>query len=63
MPYNRETILGTTPVILPSRAGALAVSEPKSLLRIGVLGKDEKDARERFAQELEAWARLHEADE
>jgi len=60
LPYNRETILATTPVILPAPTGVLAVSEPTSRLRVGVLGKDENEARARFAVELEASARLAE---
>jgi hypothetical protein len=41
----------------------MAVSAPEDYLRIGVTAGTEADARERFAESVEAWRRLLEQAE
>ena len=60
MRLSRALILAVEPVIVHARTGVLAVAEPGSPIRVGVLGDSEEDARRRFAEELEAWAELAE---
>ena len=63
MALTTEAILATNPQLIPTSYGRwLAVSEPGSRLRIGVVGDTEEDALRRFAAEREAWRLLHEQD-
>ena len=55
---DREELLAIKPVVRKARAGWLAISEPKSSLGIGVIGRSEKDAIMRFDVELNKWADL-----
>lgn len=56
-----EHISQVQPVVRPAPGGYLAVSEPRSIVRIGVIGADPEDAVQRFKKALEAWARLADA--
>lgn len=56
-----QDILAVKPVVRPARHGWLATTPPEHPMRIGVLGKDESDARRLFNEELRAWAALHDA--
>ena len=47
-----------TPVVVQREADWFAVSPPEATLRIGVEAASEAEARQRFAREAEAWARL-----
>jgi hypothetical protein len=61
MALTTEAILATEPQLIPTTYGRwLAISQPGSQLRIGVLGDTEEDARQQFAAEREAWRLLHE---
>jgi hypothetical protein len=57
---NRDIILAIRPTLSPAPGDSLAVSEPGSPLRVGVVGDTESEARERFNAELAAWAALSE---
>jgi hypothetical protein len=54
-------ILSIEPRVWHGKSGWLAVSEPGSVLNVGVVGDTEEAARGRFRDELEAWCRLHES--
>ncbi len=54
-------ILAIEPRVWHGRSGWLAVSEPGSVLIVGVVGDSEEAARAAFQDELEAWCRLHES--
>jgi hypothetical protein len=61
MALTTEAILATEPRLIPTSYGRwLAVSQPGSRLRIGVIGDTEEDALQRFAAEREAWRAIHE---
>jgi hypothetical protein len=61
MALTTEAILATNPQLIPTDYGCwLAISQPGSRLRIGVVGETEEDALRQFAAEREAWRRLHE---
>jgi hypothetical protein len=61
MALTTEAILATEPRLIPTAYGSwLAISQPGSRLRIGVIGETEEDALQRFAVEREAWRVLHE---
>jgi hypothetical protein len=61
MALTTEAILATNPQLIPTAYGRwLAISQPGSGLRIGVIGDTEEDALRRFAAEREAWRLLHE---
>lgn len=53
-------ILAIEPRVWQGRSGWLAVSEPGSVLNVGVVSDTEEAARQQFQDELEAWCRLHE---
>jgi hypothetical protein len=64
MALTTEAILAAEPQLIPTAYGRwLAISQPGSRLRIGVLGETEEDARQRFAAEREAWRVLHERED
>jgi hypothetical protein len=64
MALTTEAIMATEPLLIPTDYGCwLAVSQPGSRLRIGVIGETEDDARQRFAAEREAWRALHEQED
>jgi hypothetical protein len=64
MALTTEAILATEPRLIPTSYGRwLAISQPGSRLRIGVIGDTEEDARQRFAAEREAWRVLHEQED
>jgi hypothetical protein len=64
MALTTEAIVATEPQLIPTAYGRwLAISQPGSRLRIGVLGETEEDARQRFAAEREAWRVLHERED
>lgn len=46
------------PIVQESPAGWMAVTPPEYPLHIGVTGGDAEEARERFAEALEAWREL-----
>lgn len=52
-------ILAISPVVRPARRGWLATCPVDAPFRIGVIGTDEAEARRLFAEELRAWAALH----
>ena len=61
MALTTEAILATNPQLIPTDYGRwLAISQPGSGLRIGVIGDTEEDALRQFAAEREAWQLLHE---
>lgn len=60
MGADMSRILSIQPCVWHGRPGWLAVSEPGSILNIGVLGETEEAARQLFKDELAAWCRLHE---
>lgn len=52
----------TEPILTPrARGGWLAVSTPGAQLRLGVVGRDEQDARDVFAASVSRWAELCQA--
>lgn len=56
------TTTSHAPRLRPRECGGwLAVSEPNDNLRIGVTASTEAEARERFAESVEAWLRLLDA--
>jgi hypothetical protein len=55
---NPTTVRTINPKFVQTHAGWLAVSEAGSPLGIGVLGATKREADQRFAKELEAWATL-----
>lgn len=61
MDDTARQILAIEPRIWHGRSGWLAVSEPGSVLNLGVVGETEDEVRQQFQDELEAWCRLHEA--
>jgi len=64
MALTTEAILATEPRLIQTTYGRwLAVSQPGSQLRIGVIGETEEDARQRFVDEREAWRALHEQED
>jgi hypothetical protein len=48
------------PRIVIARAGFLALSDPGTGLRIGVVAPTEREAQERYAREAAAWRELRE---
>lgn len=59
---TRKVVQNTVFHVVHVTYGWLAVSRSGSL-QIGVIGTSEQEARERFAQELEAWALLADQQE
>ena len=58
---NRRTeILSICPDLREGDGRYLAVSPPDAVLRIGVVGSNADDARQRFQAELAEWATLSE---
>ena len=53
----RERFAAIKPTIIPCASGKiLAVSPAREPLRVGIVGNDEAQAREKFAVEVQAWA-------
>ncbi len=61
MDETGSQILAIEPRVWHGRSGWMAVSEPGSVLNVGVVGDTEEAARQQFQDELEAWCRLHES--
>jgi len=51
------------PSVIPTRSGWLALSPRLAPINIGVVGSTEDEARTRFSESADAWARLHDAPE
>jgi hypothetical protein len=55
-----RAILAIRPLVWKAPRQWLAISPPESVLRLAVTAATESDARDAFADELEAWAVLRE---
>jgi hypothetical protein len=54
---TREEVMETQPTVSKVRAGYLAVSGGKYLLKLGAMGSTEPEAGSAFQAMLERWAR------
>lgn len=55
-----DDVRAMMPTVTITPTGWLALSAPQSPLNIGVVAATKSEARERFGESVEAWARLRE---